>query len=156
MPTFLFESTTSPVPPTVRSEEKRLVDEAVVEKRLVVVAEVPVALMKVKFWRVEEPVVRRLERVVRPPVTLSVPVKLAEEEIVWSLIRPEVIGPAVRVPMLPEVEKRLVDEAVVEKRLVVVAEVVVELSAMKPPVKVEEAVERKPLRKPRVVEVETP
>jgi len=156
MPTFLFESTTSPVPPTVRSEEKRLVDEAVVEKRLVVVAEVPVALMKVKFWRVEEPVVRRLERVVRPPVTLSVPVKLAEEEIVWSLIRPEVIGPAVRVPMLPEVEKRLVDEAVVEKRLVVVALVVVDLSAIKPPVKVEDAVERKPFRKPRVVEVETP
>ena len=101
------------MPPTVRSEEKRLVDEAVVEKRLVVVAFVPVALMKVKFWRVEEPVRRRLERVVRPPVTLSVPVKLAAEEIVWSLIRPEVIGPAVRVPMLPEVEKRLVDEAVV-------------------------------------------
>jgi len=112
--------------PMLPEVEKRLVDEAVVEKRLVVVAEVPVALMKVKFWRVEEPVRRRLERVVRPPVTLSVPVKLAAEEIVWSLIRPEVIGPAVRVPMLPEVEKRLVDEAVVEKRLVVVALVVVE------------------------------
>src|SRR3989344_6483448 len=55
MPTFLDESTTSPVPPTVRSEEKRLVEEAVVEKKLVVVAEVPVALLKVKFWRVVEP-----------------------------------------------------------------------------------------------------
>ena len=29
-------------------------EDAVVEKRLVVVAEVPVALTKVKFWRVEE------------------------------------------------------------------------------------------------------
>ena len=46
IPTFLEESTTSPVPPTVRSEEKRLVEEAVVEKKLVVVAEVPVAIPK--------------------------------------------------------------------------------------------------------------
>jgi len=38
---------------------KKLVVEAVVVKKLVVVAEVPVALMKVKFWRVEEPVMRR-------------------------------------------------------------------------------------------------
>src|SRR3989344_5099186 len=39
---------------------------------------------------------------------------------------------------------------------VLVAEVVVEVLAMNPPVKVEEAVEMKPLRKPRVVEVATP
>ena len=37
------------------------------------------------------------------------------------------IAPAVRVPMLPEVEKRLVDEAVVAKKEVEVAEVVVAL-----------------------------
>ena len=37
---------------------KRLVVEAVVEKKLVVVAAVPVALMKVKFWRVVEEVTR--------------------------------------------------------------------------------------------------
>ena len=37
-----------------------------------------------------------------------------------------------------------------------VASVVVERFAMKPPVNVEEAVEIKPLKKPRVVEVETP
>ncbi len=42
------------------------------------------------------------------------------------------------------------------KELVEVAEVVVLWFAMKPPVKVEEAVERKPLRKPSVVEVELP
>jgi len=56
MPTFLLESTTSPVPPTVRSEEKRLVDDAVVLKKFVVVAFVPVAFTKVKFCRVVEPV----------------------------------------------------------------------------------------------------
>ena len=38
---------------------KRLVVEAVVEKKLVVVAEVPVAFPKVKFWRVVEPTTRR-------------------------------------------------------------------------------------------------
>ena len=59
--------------------------------------------------------------------------------------------------------KRLVEEAVVEKRLVVVAFVVVELPftsrlpvILKLESMVELAVERKPCRKPRVVEVETP
>src|SRR3989338_645099 len=42
------------------------------------------------------------------------------------------------------------------KELVEVAEVVVDWFAMEPPVKVEEAVERKPFRKPSVVEVELP
>ena len=42
------------------------------------------------------------------------------------------------------------------KELVEVAEVVVDWFAMKPPVKVLEAVERKPFKKPRVVEVELP
>jgi len=53
-----------------------------VVKKSVVVAEVPVALRKVKFWRVEEPVVKRLERVVKPPVALRVPVKLAADDMV--------------------------------------------------------------------------
>ena len=45
-------------------------------------------MRKVKFWRVVEPLRRRFERVVRPPVAVSVvpiarePVKLAAEEIV--------------------------------------------------------------------------
>ncbi len=51
---------------------------------------------------------------------------------------------------------RLVELAVVAKELVVVALVVVDLSATKPPVKVELAVETKPLRNPSVVVVETP
>ena len=48
IPTFLDESTTNPVPPTVRREEKRLVELAVVEKKLVevalVVVELPLAM----------------------------------------------------------------------------------------------------------------
>ena len=52
--------------PKLALVEKRLVDEAVVAKKLVVVAEVPVALTKVKFWRVEEALARMLENVPRP------------------------------------------------------------------------------------------
>ena len=39
----------------VAFRKKRLVDDAVVAKKLVVVAEVPVALTKVKFWSVVAP-----------------------------------------------------------------------------------------------------
>ena len=52
------------------------------EKRFVVVALVLVELIAVKFRRVEEPVIKRLERVVKPDVTLSVPVSEAAEEMV--------------------------------------------------------------------------
>ena len=65
-------------------------------------------------------------------------------------MRPEVMGPVVRVPMFPVVEKRLVDEAVVENKLVVVADVVVDLTALKV-VRVEEALETKPLFRTMVV-----
>ena len=112
-------------PAPLKEAVKRLDDEAVVEKRLVVVALVPVALTKVKFWRVVE------------PTTSRSPDELMVVVAVW--------------PTLKVLAVRLD-----EKRLVVVAEVVVERSAMKPPVNVEEAVERKPFKKPRVVEVETP
>ena len=71
IPTFLLESTTNPVPPTVRSEEKRFVEDAVVEKKLVVVAEVPVAFEKVKFWKVEEALARILVKVPRPEVVIE-------------------------------------------------------------------------------------
>ena len=69
-----------------------------------------------KFCRVVEPESKRLESEVRPPVAVSVPVKLAAEEIFWLLIKPEVMAPVLRA-----VEKRLVEDAVVAKRLVVVA-----------------------------------
>ena len=109
-----------------RAEEKRLVEEAVVEKKLVVVALVPVAFMKVRFWSVEEPFESRVPKVPRPL--------------------------EVKLPPLPVVKNRLVELAVVLKKLVEVElPVIIRLASI-----VEEAVERKPLRKPRVVEVETP
>lgn len=110
---------------------KRLVLEAVVEKKLVVVAEVPVAVVNVRLWKVEEALAQRL-------VVLKSPVEVA-------------------LPVVRLVEKRFVEEAVEAKELVVVAEVVVELPVMmRFASMVEEAVERKPFRKPRRVEVETP
>ena len=93
--------------------------------REVVVAEVPVALVKVKFCKVVEPTTRRSPEVLM--VVVAEPPILKEFAV-----------------------KRLA------KELVEVAEVVVLWFAMKPPVKVEEAVERKPWRKPKVVEVELP
>jgi len=120
--------------PPLALVKKRFVVEPVVVKKFVVVAEVPVAFVKrmfvkvalvparfvakrfvevalvvvlfapVKFWRVVEPVTRRLE---------STPV------------------PNVTDPKAAFVAKRLVEEAVVAKKLVVVAFVDVELSAVK-------------------------
>jgi hypothetical protein len=84
--------------------KKRLVVEAVVVKRLVVVAFVPVAFTNVKFWRVEEALSKRLA---------------------------PVIELAVIVPMLPEVLNKLVEDAVVLKKFVEVAEVEVELPIAK-------------------------
>ena len=52
------------------------------------------------------------------------------------MIKPEVIGPAVRDPPDAVVKNRLVEDAVVEKRFVEVARVVVVLAKMFPPVKV--------------------
>ena len=66
----------------VSDERQRVAKVPEVEKRLVVVAWVPVAFRKVKFCRVEEPVSRRFERVVRPPVAVRVPVKLEALEMV--------------------------------------------------------------------------
>src|SRR5690348_2692689 len=65
---------TLPVKLPVPLVKKRFVVEAVVAKKLVVVAEVPVPLIKVKFWRVVEELARRLlavskaERVSLPPI----------------------------------------------------------------------------------------
>jgi len=80
-------------------------EEAVVLKKLVVVADVPVALVKVKFWRVVEPTERIFEDVNSP------------ESVVF--------------PPLAVVKNRLVDEAVVENRFVVVADVPVALVKVK-------------------------
>jgi hypothetical protein len=52
--------------PAVSAVAKRLVEEAVAEKRLVVVAALPVALTKVKFCRVEEAFARMFSSVAKP------------------------------------------------------------------------------------------
>jgi hypothetical protein len=120
-------------------------------RELVVVALVVVALIPVKFCRVDEPVTRRFESVESPPVavkvvpTASEPVKLAVEEMVCPLMRPDVMRPRVELPAFRVVAKRLVEDAVVEKRLVVVAFVVVEFPLMVRFPTVEEAVRRIPL-----------
>lgn len=103
--------------PPIAVVKKRLVEEAVVEKKDVVVAEVPVALMKVRFCNVDEALARRLVKVPSPE---------------------EVTAPPIAV-----VKKRLVELAVVEKRDVEVAEVVVALIPVKF-CKVDEAVVKKP------------
>ena len=90
-----------------RLAPKKLVVLAVVVKRLVVVAEVEVELRLVKFWRVVEPVTKRFAAVMR-----------AFE---------------VRAPPVAVVKKRFVELEVVEKKLVEVAEEVVELPATKKP-----------------------
>src|SRR3989344_2951527 len=84
IPTFLLESTTSPVPPTVKSDEKRLVEDAVVEKKLVVVADVPVAFTKVKFWRVVEAVANILAKVPRVETVMLAKVGEAVVLTDWS------------------------------------------------------------------------
>jgi hypothetical protein len=77
---------------------------------------------------------------VAAPAAVSVPVKLAEEEIVCPLMRPVTVSvplcvalPEVRVPNEAAVANRLVDDAVVAKRLVEVACDVVALRAVKLP-----------------------
>ena len=71
----------------VRAEEKRLVELAVVAKKLVVVALVPVAFLKVKFWRVVEPTTKRsplvlMVLVAEPPMESALPVKRFEKKLV--------------------------------------------------------------------------
>ena len=94
-----------------------------VAKKLVVVAWLPVAFTKVRFWRVEDPVARKFAPVMR-----------AEE---------------VKLPPFPVVKNRLVVEAVVENRLVVVAFVIVAYAAER--LVVEAVVAKKLVEVPEVV-----
>ena len=87
---------------------KRFEVDAVEAKRLVVVALVPVAFTKVKFWSVEEPVTRRFPRVPRPVVVRVLP--------------PSERAPVMVVaPRYALVAKRFVELAVVAKKFVEVA-----------------------------------
>ena len=76
----------SAFPPTVRSDESRFVELAVAEKKLVVVALVPVAFEKVKFWRVVEPTTSRspeelMVEVAEPPIESELPEKMEEKRL---------------------------------------------------------------------------
>ena len=108
---------------------------AVVKKRLVVLAVVAKRLVVVALDEVELIEVKFC-RVVEPETKRS-----PEELMVVVAVPPILRELPVICPPKKEVE---------------VASVVVDLLARKPPVKVEEAVEMKPWKKPRVVEVETP
>ena len=91
--------------PRLKLVEKRLVLDAVVANERVVVALVEVELSAVKFWRVELPFTKRLA-IVESPFTNSLPV-------------------------LKVVAKRLVEDAVVAKKFVLVAFVVVEFPTLR-------------------------
>src|SRR5687767_6603794 len=94
---------------------------------------------------------------------LAPPAPPVAERVVPSKERPEPMVVRAILPLastrrspLPVASQRFVVEAFVAKSEVEVAAVVVPAFARKPPVKVDEAVERKPFKKPSVVEVETP
>ena len=111
--------------PKLKLLEKRLVEEAVVLKKFVVVAEVPVALVKSRFvlW-ILVPVTcdeNRLVVVAEVPVALT-KVKFCKVLEALSKRFARVPRPVeVKLPPLPVVKNKFVDEAVVEKRFVVVA-----------------------------------
>lgn len=74
-------------PAPLREAVKRLVDEAVVAKKLVEVALVEVEFLPVKFWRVVEPTTRRspeelMVEVALPPILSELPVKMEEKKLV--------------------------------------------------------------------------
>lgn len=80
-----------------------------------------------------------------PPVVVPVPPEAIPSAEDKDTEAAEMAPLEVMMPVLREVEKRLVELAVVEKKLVEVAEEEVELTAVKF-CKVEEAVERRPLK----------
>jgi hypothetical protein len=98
----------------LRVVAKRLVEEAVVAKKLVVVAEEEVELEAVKFWRVVEPRCKRL--VVEPVTKLKV---LAKRSVVVALVVVERVTSLrslkVLRPVKPLLSVRRVDEAKPER-----------------------------------------
>ncbi len=70
---------------SVAFEAKRLVELAIVAKKFVVVAFVPVALVKVKDWRVLDPVTRRLVR--EPRVMMLVDPAQVDSAVFSTLFR---------------------------------------------------------------------
>ena len=129
-------------PAKFTADENRLVELAVVEKRLVVVALVVVARVIIKSVAVEDAVERN-------PLSNANVVEVACS-LVLNLVKAQGSPAAADGQVVLQVSP--VKQILVEAKLVVVAEVVVELVARKL-VRVEEAVERNPFKKARVVEV---
>jgi hypothetical protein len=108
-------------PKPLMSVPKRCVVEALVAKKLVVVAEVEVELEAVKFWSVVEPIAVRLvvEAVTAPRVLVKkLPVVVAEVVVEFPVMMalPDTwsfsVGAVMPIPILP------VDEAMVNQLLV--------------------------------------
>ena len=108
---------------TVRFDRLAFVPVKLVENRLVVVAEVPVAFRKVKFWRVDDPVARMLvaERVpkVFDPVNALLSDRSVEEAAVMVMFDPPLNDTPLivrgvwrrdAVPAFPEIEPVIRDE----------------------------------------------
>ena len=112
--TFLLASSTKPFPATVSSEEKRLVEEAVVEKRLVVVALVKMPVVEKKLVEVEKVVVE-LPWTMRLPEMRPLPLteRACEGPVVPIPKKPKPFKrkPSVKVPLW-RVEKVREEEAV--------------------------------------------
>ena len=129
------------ISPAVKTVAKRLVEEAVVAKKLVVVALVEVEFSAVKFWRVDEASDRKPPVRVERPETLSelrVPTLVREEAKTFEARVAPVSVPAGAEPVIfpvrfpvAVVKKRFVVEAFVAKKLVVVAEVPVAVVKVK-------------------------
>src|SRR3989344_3816506 len=103
---------TAPPVVVLRSEPEDIPEMA----KFVEVALVPVAFTNVKFWRVEEPVVRRFESVERPFVAVSVPAT----ERLPALSNVEVAEPPKYA--VSKTEKRVVEAWMKELAVVEVAE----------------------------------
>ena len=73
---------TFPVKFPVPFVKKRFVVEALVAKRFVVVAEVPVAFMNVKFWMVEEPLESKFPKVPKPELFWMVEKRVVAKKLV--------------------------------------------------------------------------
>ncbi len=70
----------------VAAREKSLVEEAVEAKKFVVVADVPVAVVKVTLWSVEEELVRRLPKAALAENRLVEEAVVANEFVVVALV----------------------------------------------------------------------
>ena len=130
-------------PPKVKLVVKRLVELEVVEKKLVEVAEVEVLLVMLSKMLAPEKVLLLASRVEEAAVMVMLAVPSKEVPLivraVWRAVAVEALP--VRAPVtLPKIPPEAVKTPVmVEEALIV-----------------EEAVERKPFKRPMVVEVETP